>query len=354
MESVSNVLSAGMGQWATIAPETTARIHELTGGYPWLVQTYGAGLVDQLNRERRTVATPDDVDRVSREAVLCNNELFAFWWPTEQLGPNEERFIEELFRVDAGDSPVTTRDYFSNVPHREQATFRKAFENLRACEVLDSTQTEILKFSGSVLRRWLEQQVYDGHLRIERNEQQVMTDVGQAGIFIDHENMIHSLVRIGQERGVDLPRLPEEKLPWLSGILKAMIQNAERRSGAELKYKVVAAFWSRPQEGALLPAYFANGFSPVQPEQIKMGNAVDFKVADEVRRAREQAMREGTRLSRAIIVTGDGDLSHAARALVNDGVAVQIWGGSHETNAYKYEGIVGSGNVIALDDVCGL
>ena len=84
-----------------------------------------------------------------------------------------------------------------------------------------------------------------------------------------------------------------------------------------------------------------------------MENAVDFKVADEVRRAREQAMREGTRLSRAIIISGDGDFAHVARALVNDGVNVQIWGGSQETNN-RYSEIVGKENVVALDDVSGL
>jgi hypothetical protein len=74
------------------------------------------------------------------------------------------------------------------------------------------------------------------------------------------------------------------------------------------------------------------GFEIAQPEAIKMENAVDFKVADEVRRARESALRDGKSLGKAIIVTGDGDLSHAARALVNDGVAVQVWGGRKNMN----------------------
>jgi len=136
-------------------------------------------------------------------------------------------------------------------------------------------------------------------------------------------------------------------------IIGNLIQNAEKLTGTEIKYRKTAAFWNRPNEAALLPAYFTHGFTPVQPEQIKMENAVDFKVADEVRRAREQAMREGTRLSRAIIISGDGDFAHVARALVNDGVNVQIWGGSQETNN-RYSEIVGKENVVALDDVSGL
>jgi hypothetical protein len=84
-----------------------------------------------------------------------------------------------------------------------------------------------------------------------------------------------------------------------------------------------------------------------------MENAVDFKVADEVRRARESSMREGKSLGKAIIVTGDGDLSHAARALVNDGVNVQVWGGRRSTSR-AYSDIVGPENVVALEDVVGL
>lgn len=91
-----------------------------------------------------------------------------------------------------------------------------------------------------------------------------------------------------------------------------------------------------------------------EPVKIKVPkNAVDFKLADEVRRIKEQAMREGTRLSQAIIVTGDGDLSHTVQALMNNNVVVQIWGGSEETNEV-YAKIVGGQNIVMLDDVCGL
>ncbi len=102
-----------------------------------------------------------------------------------------------------------------------------------------------------------------------------------------------------------------------------------------------------------MPAYFRYNFQLAAPEPVKQQNAVDFKLASEVRRANEQALREGTRLSRAIVVTGDGDLSHEARALVNDGVSVQIWGGSRETSE-SYRDIVGEEGILALDDVCGL
>ena len=195
--SVSDVLRAGFARWANIPPETIRRVYELTGGYPWLVQTYGAGLVDLLNRERRTVATPDDVDYVTSDSVLCNDELFTHWWPTDQLGLDEERFIEWLFRHYAPDSSILTRDFFSSIHNRELPSFRRAFDNLRACEVLDSTQTEVLRFSGKILRQWLEQKMQDGQLKV-RVQSNSSIEHGQVGIFIDHENLIKSLERISK------------------------------------------------------------------------------------------------------------------------------------------------------------
>jgi hypothetical protein len=346
--SVGDVMRAGFGQWVKIPSETIRRLFELTGGYPWLVQTYGAGLVDVLNRERRTVVSPDDVDYVTREAVLCNDELFSHWWPIDQLGIDEERFVEWLFRNYPGGGPVVTRDLFASIHNRELPSFRRAFDNLRACEVLDSTQTEVLRFSGNVLRQWLEQKMRDGQLKL-RAVSRGESDKGQGGIFVDHENLVKSAERISRSRGIDWR---SDKLSWFTRILNSIMSEAERRCGP-LKYRVTVAFWERPQESLLLPAYFKHGFQIAAPEPVKLSNAVDFKVASEVRRANEQALREGTRLGRAVVVTGDGDLSHETRALVNDGVVVQIWGGSRETNEV-YRGIVGEDNVVVLDDVSGL
>jgi hypothetical protein len=352
-DSVGEVIRKGLSQWAVIPQETIRRVHELTGGYPWLVQKYGLELVNLLNEEHRTVATPNDVEDITTEKILWDNMNFEHWWPTDQLGANEERFIEWLLRKYPTNQPVSIRSFFTDVGGREQQTFRLAFENLRACEVLDSTQTEYLQFSGSVLRRWLEQQMQDGQLHIRVASQEPPIVRGQAGIFIDHENLVKSLEEISVRRGVAVPGVGSPaRVKWFSDILKNLLAEAEKRVGT-VTHKVAVAFWNRPDEAQLSLPYHANDFQVKQPEDIRKGNEVDFKLADEARRARERAHKESTTLSRAIIVTGDGDLSHVSRGLMNDGVSVQIWGGSRNTGD-KYITIVGSGNFIVLEDVCGL
>jgi len=351
-DSVGEVLRAGIEQWATLLPETIRRVHDMTGGYPWLVQTYGAGLVDRLNREQRTVATPQDVDEVTRDVVVSDDTLFKYWWPTEQLGADEEHFIERLLRNYPSSQPISTRQFLSDINNRDRAMFTRALENLRACEVLDSTKADELRFSGRALRLWLEAQMQDGgqlHVRTAMQlpfNRAMQADRGLAGIFIDHENLIKTLERISAARGIN-PR--PNRLAWFSNIMTNLLSVAEKRVG-QLKFKVAVAFWERPHEAELLPAYLQRGFNIISPEQVKLENAVDFKLADGVHLASAQAMREGTRLGQAIIVTGDGDLSHTARTLVNDGVEVQIWGGSRETSA-SYREIVGPSNVVAIDDI---
>ncbi len=304
---------------------------------------------DLLNVERRTIVTPEDVDRITNETILNSKELFAFWWPTDQLGAPEERFIETLFRTFPAGKRVTRQEYFSRIAMRDEPTFRKALNNLRACEVLDSTQNEELRFSGTVLRRWLELQMQDGRLVIPRGADEPAQVRGQAGLFVDHENLLRTLDRIAVQRGRTSPSADPSRF---AHVLEKLYAEAESRVG-KIEQPVAVAFWSRPEEAPFSTPYARHDFRFPHPEQVKdLKNAVDFKLADEVRRARERAMKEGSNLTRAIVITGDGDYSHCARALINDGVRFQVWGGSKSTSEDLIR-IIGEDNFVVLDDVCG-
>ncbi len=360
-ESTGNVLRAGFESPVEIPPETIRSIYELTGGYPWLVQAYGSMLIDLLNEERRTVATPSDVTFITDHNLLTDHHKFEFWWPSDQLGIDEERFIERLFQEFPNQSSVSIRDFFDDIRSQERNAYMKAFQNLRYCEVLDSSEASTLEIRGSALRKWLLTHMQaDNRLKImvqkeankkEANKEVTTIEQGKIAMFVDHENLIKSLERISQARGIVVPNGPG-KSEWLSAIIKTLLEEAERRVG-NINYRITVAFWSRPEEAQLLPAYFANGFSPKQPMDIKMSNAVDFNLVDEVRQVQQQASREQSHLGAVIIISGDGDYATMVRNLVNERIDVQIWGGSKATNK-NYTQIVGDDRVIMLDDVCGL
>ncbi|WP_419656069.1 uncharacterized protein Dvar_51710 [Desulfosarcina variabilis str. Montpellier] len=357
-EGTSNVLRAGFQKWIKIPQETIDTVYEYTGGYPWLVQRYGAELVDLLNDEHRVVPIPGDVITITNESILLNDENFSYWWPTDQLGIDEERFIEKMFRLQSQGEKVLQKEFFQEMRQNDQLVYNRALQNLKSCDVVTSQSNE-LKIRGKVLGLWLKHQMQtDGRLRIKTHEKNFKKNVvrGKIGMFIDHENFIRSLQRITSKRGKIFPS-GSDRVSFLSNVLNRLLEEASRRDlSPDAEYKVSVAFWERPAESALIPAYINCGFNIDRPKETnKIENAVDFKLADVVRQKQVFALQENkTQLDKAIMVTGDKDYVQVIQGLVRDGVNVQIWGAAASTDQTEYIKLLGNENVIALDDICGL
>jgi hypothetical protein len=354
-ENMAKVLRAALEQWVMIPEEAIDAIYEMSGGYPRLIHEYGAHLVDLMNREHRTVIIPGDVEYVTRMEVLNNNELFSHRWPVDQFGTHEERFIEYLLNKFKDRQEVSVPEFFGSVPPIDLAVYRQALENLRAFEVLDSSRPELIGFQGKAIKLWAELHVDPITRRFtppKSVEPNTVIDYGHAGIFIDHENTLKALERISGNRGTQVPRDGQAKAAWLKSILNNMLREAEKRV-RQLDYRVSVAFWARPNEAVFTPGYAELGFANPQPIDVAKANAVDFKLMDEVQLAARTSVEKRTRLARAIVVSGDGDMAQTINSLKTSNVEVQVWGGSGETKK-KYIELVGEQNVIALEDVCGL
>jgi hypothetical protein len=350
-DGVGRVLRAGMEQWVKTPQETVAAVYDQTGGYPWHVQIYGSNLIDLANREQRTILTPGDVDVVTREVVLPTATYFRWWWAPDQLGRAEEEFIERLLNQYPEAASVPMPEFFNGIQFTFRAKFERAFRNLRACEILDSTQNDVVRIRAAVLRQWLMSHMFDGQLKVPQAQGDDSESRGTTGIFVDHENLMKTLEEIAVRRGVDVPP-PGQRAGWLSKVLKNLLTEVARRFGPP-EYKVAVAFWNRPSESALQTAYHEHSFDIRQPEDIKKGNEVDFKLADEIRVKGRMAEKHGGRLDQVIIVSGDGDYSHVVRTLGTEGVRVQLWAGRKNVNA-AYRELVGNDNVIKIEDVCGM
>jgi hypothetical protein len=346
---VGRVIRAGMEKWVKVPDETVQAIYDLSGGYPRLVHIYGSVLVSLQNRERRTIVTPGDVERVTQEEILNNDELFSHLW-NDQLGIDEEQFTETLLRQIKNRPAMSKNEYFESIAARNQQSHQRALEDLRASEVLDSSQPDILRFSGLALRRWIEIHVdSNGQLHIQRQHEDQSTETrGSGGIFIDHENFVKALERISNARGVAIG----DRLSWFKPILANIMREAEKRIG-HLDYRVTVAFWNRLNEASLTPAYAMYDFITQLPTETNKPNAADFKLTTAVETSYQTSIEKSNRIKQAILVTGDGDFAQTVLKLRNAGVQVQVWGGSKETQD-KYVNLVGTDNVIALDNVCGL
>lgn len=350
---VGNVLRSGMEKWVVVPTETIDKVMELTGGYPWLIQAYGSNLIDLVNKERRTIVTPDDVVNITNDVVLASPELFEFWWPASQLSTDEERFVELLLRNHPSERPVAFNDFMDEIHSSQRPGFLRAFGNLRACEVLDSTKNEILQFRGSVLRQWLLQHLQDGQLKIPHRRDAAKSTTGRIGVFVDHENLVHGLERISKRRGVEPPMDSGERQDWFGRAFDSIWNEIQRRFGVIEHHKVAVAFWSRPHEAILLDPYFRRNFRVAQPDAIKMESASDIMLGDEIRREREKARNEGEVLDKVIIVGADSDFAIVANSLRQDGINLQVWGGGKDVKS-AYISKLGDENFVVLDDVCGL
>ena len=183
-ESVGRILNAGGPNYVGIPYETVASVFDQSGGYPWLVQIYGSALVDRLNIEQRTIATPGDVAIITREVVLTTSYYFENWWRAAHLGPAEEHFIEQLLVNHPEVESVAVSDLLKSC-QQEQTEFVRALKNLRASEVLDSSQTNVVRIRSAALRQWLTDQLLDGRLTIDRCRETANPTEGSVGVAVE-------------------------------------------------------------------------------------------------------------------------------------------------------------------------
>ncbi len=192
-----------------------------------------------------------------------------------------------------------------------------------------------------------------------------VTSTERVGVFIDHENLWKNAKIVNQVHRMQLPQALSDKVEWFGEILRRLLARAQNEF-PRVAYRLTVGYWERPLEARFLPVYIRHKFIPLQPEnvmarqprkqhdhtsEIAIKNGVDFKLADEVRRAQQHALLSGSRLRHVIIVSGDGDFAHLAGNLLEEETHVQIWGVRQATNEV-YARILGRKNVVAIDEEC--
>lgn len=76
--SAVQLLSAPIPELRAISPELARQVYARTGGQPLLLQLYGLMLVDRLNADRRTQATPEDLTEVDAQLREGGNAVNHF------------------------------------------------------------------------------------------------------------------------------------------------------------------------------------------------------------------------------------------------------------------------------------
>jgi len=128
-----------------VLPEAIARVHELTGGHPEVVQQMGELMWVSANSERRLVMTPADADEAAVEIAATSDGFADTWYPLSELKRDQSAFVAALINAAPAGGSV---EAFRLLPKNELTDAAKAWiDDLVARKIL------LLRPDGSVAVR---------------------------------------------------------------------------------------------------------------------------------------------------------------------------------------------------------
>ena len=318
--------------------ETVEYTWRLTAGYPWLVQVVGHECLRRLNRERRWVVAPEDVEEVAARDILTRDQYFEWWWDADQLTQREADLVEMLLRHQEapGAGIRAGGDLAQLLPTLDRQSLMDSLRRLIDLEVLTEADG-MIRIRALLLERWLSRRMQErGRLVIQRRTAGEMAPSGRpiprrsddsVMMFVDHENLFAGLSDEYGRRGAGFDDLLLQKLDW---VIKKMLAQAERYG--ELKSRVAVAVWDTSSWMAHMRPYSENGFHTPLPEKVKSpGDQVsDFKLQETIWLSLAGA--DTADVGTIVLVSGDHHYLTVARQLRHLGKRVVLWGVRNHTD----------------------
>jgi NYN domain len=304
----------------TWLPESLALLWDLTEGHPWVTQILGEQVATALNRERRRVVVPGDVDRAADYALASAGVSDLWWNESEGVVTPEHRQVAFLIlqHQPAPRAGVLTADL---VPVCLRAGIRspgRYTEEMKLLELVteDSAGPDSrLRIRGGLLERYL-----IGLMTQAMNEATSATPAVATqplGIFLDVENIKKSL----QELLEDKPPKERDRLePRLRGdLLGARLLKAAGKHGVP-RLKWAVANWDRGFLRGEQMRYKQAGFQPDLAGEDK-ANASDHVLRERI----HDALRDHPDINGFVVGSGDGDFQQVIETLQDKNKYVVLW-----------------------------
>jgi hypothetical protein len=301
-------------------PESFDMLWDLTEGHPWVTQVLAERAITALNRERRSVVLPGDVDRAAGEAIAAANVSDLWWNEREGLVTDVHRQVAYLvLKYQPGPRQgVTAVDLF-------QACAQSGIQNPGVCvdvmaglELLVNEDDALggrWRIRGGFLERYLKE-LFDRQVS-ERHVDTSTRDAKQPlGVFLDVENIKKSLLRVIADRPADERLHLEQRLRGAE--LGARLLRAAARHG-DPKIKWAVANWHVGYLDGDQMGFKSVGFQPDIASANK-ANASDHVLVEHI----HAALRE-LDLSAFVIGTGDGDFHEIASTIQQKGKYLVLW-----------------------------
>lgn len=302
-------------------PEALDRLWDMTEGHPWVIQVLCSRIVNYLNRERRRVIAPLDVDRASDEEAR-DNRVSELWW-NESAGflSSTHRQIAYLILQSQGAARKgVSESELTKLCHRAGIrTLGKYLEEMQALEVI--TEVRIAdepqwRIRGRYLEQYLNHRMKREILEAGGGFSAPVADRPVA-IMLDWENVKICL----SEKLEKLPTKEREKFgSRLNGQeLAILFKQLAARHGKIQQYYAVAN-WELPSFAGDQRALKNAGYWPDISGSTK-ADASDHVLKEKI----HYVLTHHPEIQVFVVGTGDGDYSETIRTVLSSGKQVVLW-----------------------------
>lgn len=330
-EAVQSVLQEPMiSQGVFYTDHSVDQVIKTTKGYPVFVQLIGVEIVNILNKERRLVVAPQDVDLAAKNIISEQSHLFQFWWDEKRLEmPMDFEIIKTILNGQKQLGAGVSYDMIQNVMSEKGFDLdivSKRAKRLNQLHILDNKDNDWCSINSLILEGWLAGQ-FKSSKDIQRSQIEE-SKVSVVGIFVDYENVYFRLKELREVRLLD----------------KAFLEKTDTDSIA-MKLIDVASKYGNPREKWVVADWYSNQQIKNEEHQRvfkKYGWKTDLpQIKDPKKEKSDHALRDlvheildGRKIDVCILVSGDGDFSQLVTYLVDHGKRVIVWGMKGRINGY--------------------
>lgn len=329
-EAVKSVLQEPMlSQKVLYTDLSVKRVVEYTMGYPVFVQLIGAEVVNILNKERRLVVTPQDIDLSSKNIVSEQGHLFQLWWDEKRLEiPLDNLVIKYI--IENQRAAGLGVEYLKLINDLGGNSFEidhidRRIKKLQQLHIIELREDGICRVNALMLEKWLAV-----HLRAVNvpsagiNNQ----DKPVVGIFVDYENVYFGVKNLRDAKTGDKDLLDKTET---KSIAMKILDSATKYG--EIREKWVVADWygvEKIKEEEHQRIFRKYGWKTEIPQIKDMRK----EKSDHALRDLVHEILDGRKLDICILVSGDGDFSQLVTYLIDHGKKVVIWGMKGKINNY--------------------
>jgi hypothetical protein len=317
-ETICNVVRTPLLQCGFEIPsQTLDLVHELTAGYPEVVQMVGERMFRRAQEFGRKIVTPSDAIEAARWVARMQS-FETTWYPKAQLSETQRSLMAAFVNAVPTGGGI---EAFRLVRQRAiTPEIEDAIGDLEYRQILTRLPNGVVKIKSYILELWL---------RSELAREDLGRMSGSVAIFIDVANL-------SQGTGSALIAMPEQGSVQIAEIIRCIEAFARTFSPAPRGPRWAVNY--PPGAPAVAVCQSFNYAVKNIPEMLykkalrdrKMAGADDVVLRDQI----AEVEQDWPKVNNYVVVAGDIDYSITIERLLSSGKHVQLFGWRGSINQY--------------------